>query len=188
MTIASCEGRPIGQFLNRNPLQLNTLQRVLVWGKIFFMEKFLTQNPSYSFLFFVLLWVAISFLISRLSGWGDLASYYSYNGQLVTRKLYLQSGSLRWLTGYRGCLTIGATPEGLYLAVLFLFRMGHEPLFIPWREISIRRKNIIFGLRMLEFRFNHAPTIPLVIPGRLEGFLTQVAGKDLPLVDEHDEK
>jgi hypothetical protein len=33
---------------------------------------------------------------------------------------------------YNGVLRIAHDPFGLYLSVMFLFRVGHPPLFIPW--------------------------------------------------------
>ncbi|MDD5409604.1 MAG: hypothetical protein PHC71_05905 [Candidatus Omnitrophica bacterium] len=86
--------------------------------------------------------------------------------------------------GYRNCLTIGVSPEGFYLAILFLFRIGHPPMFIPWKEIKIKRKKIIFGFKMLEFSFNHLPAVSLMIPAGLENLLTQAAGGRLPFVGE----
>jgi len=95
---------------------------------------------------------------------------------------------MRWLMGYNNCLTIGGSPDGFYLAIFFLFRIGHPPMFIPWREIKIKRKKIMFGLKMLEFRFNHLSAIPLMIPARLENILAESASNSLPFVDEFNEK
>lgn len=145
------------------------------------MDKFLS-NPWFFAVFFVSFWVAISFLISALGGWMRLASYYPYTGQVIDRKLNLQSGGLRRFSGYNNCLTIGASKEGLYIAVLFLFRPGHHPIFIPWSEIKVQRKKIIFGrCPVLEFRFNQVPSVPFVILPKLEKFLTEAAGR--PLTD-----
>lgn len=36
---------------------------------------------------------------------------------------------------YRGVLTIHATPIGLFLSVMVLFRLGHPPLLIPWSAV-----------------------------------------------------
>lgn len=52
---------------------------------------------------------------------------------------------MRWLANYRNCLRLGANQDGLYLAVLFLFRFMHPPLFVPWSEIKITRKRGLFG-------------------------------------------
>lgn len=52
----------------------------------------------------------------------------------------MQSGIMRWTTRYGNVLTIGADSRGLYLAVLFLFRSGHPPLYIPWDGIEISER------------------------------------------------
>ena len=41
----------------------------------------------------------------------------------------------RWV-GYKGALKVGTAPQGLYLAVWPILRLGHPPLLIPWAEIS----------------------------------------------------
>ncbi len=33
-------------------------------------------------------------------------------------------------------LTVGATPQGLYLSVVALFRPGHPPLLIDWSAVG----------------------------------------------------
>ena len=43
---------------------------------------------------------------------------------------------------YKNCLTVYNSPEGLFISVFPLFRLGHPPLFIPRAEIhnpTIRR-------------------------------------------------
>lgn len=38
--------------------------------------------------------------------------------------------------GYNNVLTLASDPEGLYLGVMILFRMGHPNLFVTWSEIE----------------------------------------------------
>ena len=90
----------------------------------------------------------------------------------------MQSASMRGV-GYRSCLTIGTGVEGLYIAVLFLFRVGHPPLFIPWNDIKIRRKKIL-GFPLLVLKFARAPAVALTIPQWLEDFLADSIAGRLP--------
>jgi hypothetical protein len=48
-----------------------------------------------------------------------------------------QSGVFARTVAYRSCLTVGVNEGGLYLAVWFLFRMAHSPLFIPWGDVKL---------------------------------------------------
>lgn len=39
------------------------------------------------------------------------------------------------LVAYSNCLTVHTSEDGLYLSILFPFRLGHPPVFIPWEAI-----------------------------------------------------
>lgn len=49
--------------------------------------------------------------------------------------MHMRSGRMRLSARYSGVLTLGADAEGLYLGVIFLFRVGHPRLFIPWSDV-----------------------------------------------------
>ena len=108
---------------------------------------------------FVPLWLGAVFLTSLLSGWRSLASYYLTHRDPPANLWTFQSGSLR-LAGYNHTLTVGANREGLYLAMLFLFRIGHPPLFIPWSDITVTPKTSFFR-RGMEFRLGRHHPVPL---------------------------
>jgi hypothetical protein len=101
-------------------------------------------------IFFVALWCAIGFLSSKLTGWAVLAqrfrSTYPFAGQIWRWK----SARMRRGANYNNCLTIGADPIGLYLSMVFFFRVGHPPLFLPWSEISVRGRRKILFLKFVE--------------------------------------
>lgn len=131
--------------------------------------------PDYYFLaaLIPLFWVGICLLTSHVSGWRTLAACYPLSGEFRGRRWYCQSASLRYWTGYNNCVTVGANPEGLYLAVLFLFRPAHAPLFVPWRDVSMKGKKVFFR-RVAELRFSRCPSIPVRMNLRL---LDRVAGQ-----------
>jgi hypothetical protein len=139
------------------------------------------NNPYLPIFFFILLWIIGTYLFSFIDGWRKLAIYYRYQGQSIGEKYHFQSGKIKW-AAFGSCLTVGANQEGLYIAIAFLFRAGHPPLFIPWREIKIQRK-VSFGFSMLEFKFDRIDSIPLLITQQLEDFLTNVARRRLPFED-----
>lgn len=85
---------------------------------------------------FVAFWCLIAWLIARLGGWRRLARRFRAaekprEGQFF----YLNYGSVGPLGYYKGCLIVGVTAPGLYLAVWPIFRPGHPPLLIPWQAI-----------------------------------------------------
>jgi hypothetical protein len=44
-------------------------------------------------------------------------------------------GKIGWVY-FKGALTIGTTPTGLYLSVFPLLRFQHPPLMIPWSAVT----------------------------------------------------
>jgi hypothetical protein len=146
------------------------------------------MNPMEQFgglgfaLYFLLLWSAVALLISWIGGWSSLAQHFRHTGRFSGPRWYFQSAGMRWHTGYRNCLTVGANHEGLYLSILFLFRIRHPPLFIPWNEISVSRKWSLFYLGpFVEMRLGRELGIPLRVRRRLGDNLKEAAGGSWPL-------
>src|SRR5262245_7367519 len=87
------------------------------------------------------LWVGVSLLISLIGGWAILRRKFRYRGTFKGMRWSSQSGQMRFIAGYRNCLTVGASPEGLYMSMSLLFRIGHPQLLIPWSQITVDSKN-----------------------------------------------
>ncbi len=145
-------------------------------------QKWIEQHFAMVFpIYFVLLWLAVSAIISYIGGWRTLSKSFRAREPFVDKKRHFQSGQFRWLAGYHNCLTLGADPNGLYLGILFLFRFMHPPLFIPWSEVSVQTKRSwILGERVT-FTLGREVAIPLTIRGRLIGRLKVAAGNGWPL-------
>lgn len=84
---------------------------------------------------FVVLWLAICYLVASVSGWKRLRLLYA-TGPF--------EGATQHFAGYVGrsrfrgrALIAGATPAGLYLNVVAAFRFGIGPLLIPWQDITV---------------------------------------------------
>ena len=87
---------------------------------------------------------------------------------------------MRWLANYNRVLTLGTSPQGLYLASMFLFRFMHPPLLIPWSEIKVRsKKGWVF--EYVIFTLGHELAIPLRIRGKLVAKLRESAGNCWPV-------
>lgn len=120
----------------------------------------------YFLLFFLALWFGISFLLSVFGGWRQLSKHYRSTGLFKGQRFYFQSAAMRLRASYNSVLTFGINIEGLYLSVLFPFRIGHPPLFVPWEDISCTEKpGRFFG--GFELHFAKCPTIPFLISRRL---------------------
>ncbi len=143
----------------------------------------MTNRPELFLVGFVGLWIAISYLVARLGGWAKLATFYRFSGPFDGQCWRFQSAELRWKMGYNNCLTVGANSAGLYLSVLFLFRLGHPGLFIPWTDISITPGKRGFWSIYREFRFRQAPMIPFRISQRLAQRIKESAGSAFPVED-----
>ena len=129
----------------------------------------------YFFLFFLALWFGISFLLSVFSGWRQLSQYYRSSGLFEGRRFYFQSGAMRLRARYNSVLILGVNSEGLYLSILFPFRVGHPPLLVPWGDISWTEKpGRFFG--GFELQFARSPSIPFLISRRLMEKIANAAG------------
>jgi hypothetical protein len=107
-------------------------------------------------------WIAVSLLLAMLVGWLGLAKHYRCRTRFKGQKWYFQTGSMI-PAHYIGCLTTGASGEGVYLAVLPLFRLGHPPLLIPWSDITAtEHKGLLFSY--LDFKFSSEPSVTLRVP------------------------
>jgi hypothetical protein len=87
-------------------------------------------------------WVGISFTLGMF-GWRHLAHSYPAERTSQGRTWYMEWGQIG-LTHYRAALILTATMEGLRIAVLFPFRIGHPPIFIPWEDLSAVRDRWTF--------------------------------------------
>jgi len=123
-------------------------------------------------------WVLVLLGISSLSGWARLASVYRRTEPFTGNLWKYQSARMRGFMRYNNCLTVGANSGGLYLSTFFLFRPGHPPLFIPWRDIMITS----FGRdgRYLKFHFREIPEVPFIISDKLREQLARSAGYAWP--------
>jgi hypothetical protein len=69
------------------------------------------------------LWFLVAATISIVGGWFSLSKLYRTRVPFNETKWRMQSGQMRWLANYNKVLTLGASPQGLYLASVFLCRL-----------------------------------------------------------------
>lgn len=87
---------------------------------------------------FPLFWMAIVFLISRMTGWARMARRFgvSSDRKFSGEGFGWSSAQFNLLGGYSNCLDIVVSRHGIYIRPVWLFRIGHEPLLIPWAAIA----------------------------------------------------
>jgi hypothetical protein len=137
------------------------------------------NDPRYIFPFFLMVWIGAGVVVAKISGWGELSRCYRSGSPFDGRRWRFRNGRMRLAMGYNNCLAIGSSPQGLYLAVLFIFRVGHPPLFVPWQDISVKMGKTLWW-RWTEFRFRQAPRVHLKIKGSLGDEIKSAAGKSWP--------
>ncbi len=131
--------------------------------------------------YFAGLWVAICYFASFLSGWHLLSKRFQTKGEFHGPKRILQSADMRFNSHYNGCLTVGADSSGLFLVPLFIFRLGHPPLLVPWSEILSQRKKRFFGLMdVVELQLGRSEEVPLTINMKLAAWIEAAVGTDWP--------
>ncbi|MFZ0773024.1 MAG: hypothetical protein WCA49_22580 [Candidatus Sulfotelmatobacter sp.] len=147
-------------------------------------QRLIEQHPAVLFalspLYFLCLWMLVGAIVSLVGGWFSLARVYRTQVAFTGAKWRMQSARMRWLMNYNNVLTIGANPQGLYLASMFLFRFMHPPLLVPWSEIKVRsKKGWVF--EYVTFTMGHELAIPLRIRGTLGAKLKEAAGSYWPV-------
>ena len=114
-------------------------------------------------------WVFVSWLIAKMGGWSRLAEAYRCTNAFEGSSFRCQSGGVG-KASYSNILTVGGDNDGLYLALLFLFRPFHPPLYIPWSEIAMEAKEekaLFFRYRCVILTFASAPGVTLKLKAKL---------------------
>lgn len=142
-------------------------------------EWLLAMIPLAFLIGFPLLWVAVMFVLSRLSGWNALARRYEapqpFSGEVVRRC----SGTLGWV-GYNNSLVLGANEQGLYVAVPRIFAIGHPALLVPWSEIRAARERVLWA-DTVAFQLGASPSVRLRVHRRFVDRLGTAAQEQLRL-------
>lgn len=102
--------------------------------------------------FFIGLWLAICFLLGRMSGWTRLQELYPDRAEEpVLEKFVWQSASMGGAFGmpvnFNGCLTIEACAVGVRFRLWKIFGMFQRPFFVPWCDLAVAEKKLLFVRR-----------------------------------------
>ena len=129
--------------------------------------------------FAVAMWTGVGYLIGIVSGWHELAQAYRCD-RFKGARWQFQSGQMRLLMNAHNVLEIDVDPQGLYLATIFLFRVGFPPVRIPWQDVSVKPGKLLFW-NYVEFRFRQAPGVFLQLSTDLARKMAVEAGDAWPV-------
>ena len=73
---------------------------------------------------------------------------------------------MRFKVSYGNVIRMTAAEDALYISVLFLFRIGHPPLCIPWNKIKIARTRFLW-MRFVVLTLGGQERIPMRISERM---------------------
>ena len=145
------------------------------------LQDFLDKYPLALLAFGVFFWCSTLFLVGALSGWVTLAQKFRLASPFTGPTWGGQSAYMRWMSHYGNCLSIGADATGLKLAVFFLFRPGHPPLFLPWSEISVASRSKFLFFRRVKLVLGREEQIPFSISGTLADRIQAAAAASWPI-------
>jgi hypothetical protein len=132
--------------------------------------------------------LAITFLLSYISGWAMLARHYRAIRPFAGRYERIRSsqmGPLGPFGGARNALYLGVDADGLHLRMFILFRLNCRDLFMPWQQVAVLRGKSFF-LEYVEFRFSRSPKIGVRIYGTAGEVIRALAGPAWPAEAPHD--
>ena len=131
------------------------------------MENALDAEKATLFLIaFTALWILMCIAFSMWGGWSQLTDRYRGTLSKAKAKWRFESASMRRMAAYPGCLKFSVGREGLGISILFLFRVGHPPLLIPWTDITTHTSESRI-IKKVRLEFAKEPNVPLTISLKL---------------------
>ena len=115
-----------------------------------------------------------------MGGWHLLAQRFRTDSEFEGTVYQWFYATMRWGVHYNGALKVGGNVEGLYVAAIFLFRMGHPPLFIPWSEISVEKSRWLNLFVSVTLTLGRAEQVPFRISRSMAQKLCIAAGAVWP--------
>ncbi len=133
------------------------------------LNQFLKMPYGFA-IFFVALWCFVCFSISILGGWFSLSGRFRALaepcGDIKTAGPFFYGVKMRFRINYSSVIRLAAAEDALYLSVLFLYRVGHPPLRIPWTEIKMAGTKFLWW-RYVLLTLGNEEKIPMRISERM---------------------
>lgn len=124
------------------------------------------------------LFFGIQHFLAWASGWKKLAAAYPASGEPPGAPINWRSARINGLS-YNNCIHVVAGRDGLYLRMSVLLRFGHDPVYLPWRELGIfRLKGWVFDY--VVFAPTRTPDVQFRMYRPQAEQILQSAGRPLP--------
>jgi len=130
--------------------------------------------------FFAGFWLAITALLSALSGWPALMKSFPDRDEPATLCLSGQSGAMGMGVNMRGVLTLSVCPSGLRVGISRFLAPFARDFLVPWDKISATRKRALF-MQLIRLQFGQAGN--LTISEDTANKLAAAAGRHWPAVE-----
>jgi hypothetical protein len=128
----------------------------------------------------ILAWIpffaAIMMIVARIGGWRELADKYPQTHIIDGTTWRWQHLGLRRGVSYNMIVTVAASAEGVRFHLPWMFRAGHRAIFLPWNELTITRRNRMFGV-VVSLQPAGTPHIPVHMTAKLAEKLKAIAGE-----------
>jgi hypothetical protein len=145
------------------------------------LETWLALTLFFLFpVFFVALWLAVTTLLSVLSGWRALMTAFPDRDETPVLRLSGQSGTMGLGVNMRGVLTLSICPSGLRVGIARFLAPFSRDFLVPWGQISTTGKRALF-MSVVKLKFGQAGN--LVISADLVAKLAAAAGRNWPKSD-----
>ena len=117
--------------------------------------------PLLSPLLLISMWMFVSKILSLIGGWHSLSEKYRSEANFSGTRWQMQSARLGFVN-YRSVITFGADYNNIFISVMFLFRLGHPNLIIPFYDVTgNEHKGVFFSYVNLTFK--KAPRVKIKI-------------------------
>lgn len=147
------------------------------------MQAWINHHPALFvaglLVYIVVFWIFVVNIVALASGWKLLAKRFRAQSSFIGSVWKWQYASIRG-AGYNGCLIVGSDPMGLFLDVMAIFHPSHQPLFIPWTEITLRHEPWL-PKETVEIRLGQSEQVRFRIRGTLASKIQQAAGSSWSL-------
>ena len=128
-------------------------------------------------IFFVTLWLAITTLLSALSGWPALEKVFPDRQEAALLRLSGESGTMGLGVNLRGALTLSVCPSGLRVGMPRFLSPFARDFLVPWDRITVTHKRTLF-VPVVQLQFGQAGN--LTVSEMLATRLAAAAGDRWP--------
>ena len=126
--------------------------------------------------FLICAWATFWIWRARESGWARLASHYGVRPRRDSMPRRWQS--IRFMPShlnYVGMMTFRLTVDGMYAVPMLPCRFGHEPLLIPWDDISILAVDTYPADRLYDLQTSREPHVRMRVGVKAAQFIRRAA-------------